>query len=265
MKPPRIFIDTMGKQSLDMLSDLGFAAHLFIQSVFWIFLGRWRYQPVRVGAILDEAVEVGIRAIPIVTILTATIGVMLAIQGIYSLSVFGAESQVVIGLAFSIVREFAPLITGILVAGRSGSALAARLGTMKINQEVDALSGMGIDPVRYLVAPSLVAMLIMVPALTIWGCVMGLLAAGAYIGATLDMSMEAYFADLRAILSVNDVLHGFSKSIIFAILITLIGVMNGARVRGGAGGVGKATTRSVVMAISAIVITDMIFVFMVTR
>jgi phospholipid/cholesterol/gamma-HCH transport system permease protein len=121
---------------------------------------------VRIDSIFVQMIEVGIRAIPIVTVLAGTIGVMLAIQGIYTLRTFGAESRVVVGIALSVTREFSALITGILIAGRSGSALAARLSTMKINQEVDALRVIGINPVRFLVAPALLAMMVMLPMLT---------------------------------------------------------------------------------------------------
>ena len=190
---------------------------------------------------------------------------MLAIQGIHTLRIFGAESRVTIGIAFSVVREFSPLITGILVAGRSGSGLAARIGTMKINQEIDALKVMGINPTRFLVVPALLAMLVMVPMLTILSDLMGLLAAGLYVGIDLGISMAAYFDEVRDILTVDDVWHGIGKSVIFAILIAVIGVVNGASVTGGAEGVGKATTRSVVQAISAIIVTDMIFAFVATR
>ncbi|MBF0305545.1 MAG: ABC transporter permease [Alphaproteobacteria bacterium] len=228
-------------------------------------LGRARRQPVRLPAIFDQAMEIGIRALPIVTVLAGTIGVMLAIQGIYSLRPFGAESRVTTGIALSVVREFAPLITGILVAGRSGSALAARLGTMHINQEVDALRVMGINPVRFLVVPALLAMLVMVPALTLWADFVALLGAGLYVSGELSMSLAVYAERCLESLKLNDLTHGLSKSAIFAVLITLVGVVNGASVSGGAEGVGRVTTRSVVHAISAIVVTDMIFVFAVTR
>ena len=204
-------------------------------------------------------------AIPIVALMAGTIGVMLAIQGIHTLKIFGAESQVTVGIAFSVVREFAPLITGIIVAGRSGSALAARLGTMKINQEIDALHVMGINPVRFLVAPALVAMMVMVPALTLFSDLVGLLAAGLYVGVDLGISPAAYFDRVIEILSVDDLMHGLGKSALFAILIAVIGVVNGASVSGGAEGVGKVTTRAVVQSIAAIVVTDMIFAFAVTR
>src|SRR6185295_6732608 len=141
---------------------------LFFQSIFWIVLGRRRAQPVRIKATFERCREVGLDALPIITMMSVTIGMMLAIQGIYTLRVFGAEEQVTIGVGFSVVREFGPLITGILVAGRTGSSLAARIGTMRISQEIDALQVMGINPVRFIVAPALIAMAIMVPVLTFW-------------------------------------------------------------------------------------------------
>ena len=150
-------------------------------------LGRRRRQRYA-AAVFEEMMEVGIRAIPIVSVLAGTVGIMLAIQGIHTLKIFGAESRVTVGIAFSVVREFAPLITGILVAGRSGSALAARLGTMNINQEIDALRVMGINPVRFLVAPPLFAMLVMLPLLTFWADVIGLLGAGLYVSVELVLA-----------------------------------------------------------------------------
>ncbi|HSS64089.1 MAG TPA: ABC transporter permease, partial [Gammaproteobacteria bacterium] len=146
-------VERAGRASVDGVSAFGYAAALFAESFFWIFRGRSIRQPVRLSMVFEEMMQIGILAIPIVTVLSLTIGVMLAIQGIYTLSLFGAESRVTIGIALSVTREFSPLITGILVAGRSGSALAARLGTMSINQEIDALRVMGINPVRFLVVP----------------------------------------------------------------------------------------------------------------
>jgi phospholipid/cholesterol/gamma-HCH transport system permease protein len=258
-------LEQLGRRVAAAVSGLGFGAALFIESAFWLVMGRRRRQPVRVAAVAEEMMQVGVRAIPIVTVLSATIGVMLAIQGIYTLGLFGAESRVTIGIALSITREFAPLITGILVAGRSGSALAARLGTMNISQEIDALRVMGINPVRFLVAPSLLAMLVMLPALTFWSDLIALAGAGVYVSFELGISMAAYADQLIEVVSADDIVHGLSKSVIFAALIALVGVVNGAAVSGGAEGVGRATTRAVVQAITAIVITDMLFVFVMTR
>jgi phospholipid/cholesterol/gamma-HCH transport system permease protein len=247
------------------IEGFGRGAGLVAESIYWLFLGRSQQQPVRTPAVFEQMMEIGIRAIPIVGVLAATIGIMLAIQGIYTLRIFGAESRVTLGIALSMTREFAPLITGILVAGRSGSALAARLGTMKINQEIDALRVMGINPVRFLVVPALLGCLVMVPALTIFSDIVGLGAAGVYVGIELGMSMAAYVDELITILTENDIIHGIGKSAIFGVLIAVIGVLNGISVQGGAEGVGRSTTRAVVQSIAAIVITDMLFVFVVTR
>ena len=136
---------------------------------------------------------------------------------------------------------------------------------MKINQEVDALYVMGINPVRFLVVPAMVAMVIMVPALTLFSDFVGLFFAGVYVNLDLGISLAAYMDQTIELLSVDDLMHGLGKSVIFSILIAVIGVVNGASVQGGAEGVGKATTRAVVQSISAIIVTDMLFAFVVTR
>ncbi len=247
------------------VEEIGQWGALVGESVYWLVAGRRLGQPVRMVSVFAQMMEIGIHAIPIICVMGGTIGVMLAIQGIHTLKLFGAESRVVVGIALSVTREFAPLITGILVAGRSGSALAARLGTMKISQEIDALEVMGIDPVRFLVVPALLGTLVMVPALTFLSDMVGLFAAGLYVAADLGLSLAAYTDQTIEILSVDDLMHGLGKSAIFAVLIAVIGVVNGVRVTGGAEGVGRATTRAVVQSISAIVVTDMLFVFLVTR
>jgi len=258
-------LENLGRAAISAVSEVGLGAVLFAQSLFWIAMGRRRAQPVRIGATFARAMEVGIAAIPIVTMMSVTIGMMLAIQGIYTLRVFGAEEQVTVGVGISVVREFGPLITGILVAGRTGSSLAARIGTMRISQEIDALQVMGINPVRFIVAPTLIAMAIMVPILTFWADLVMLAGAGWYISVSLGMSMGAYVDRIIEIVTVDDLMHGLSKSILFSVLITLVGVINGANVTGGAEGVGRMTTRSVVLAISAIIVTDMVFAFITTR
>lgn len=258
-------LDRMGRKAASVAEEIGFATALLGECLYWLVLGRRRGHPLRLASVVAQAMDIGISALPIVTILSATIGLMLAIQGIYTLRIFGAESRVTLGLAFSCVREFSPLVTGILVAGRSGSALAARLGSMRINQELDALTVMGIAPVRFLVLPALVAMAILMPLLTLWADLVSLTAAGLYVSADLETSLSAYADDIVALLHVHDLMHGLAKSAIFAVLIALIGVINGINVTGGAEGVGRMTTRAVVQAIAAILVTDMAFAFLVTR
>lgn len=265
MVSPLDRLERLGRTATKGIEEFGYGASLLFESFYWLLMGRARHQPVRVSSIFVQMMETGIYAIPIVTVLAATIGVMLALQGIHTLSIFGAESWVTDGIGLSVTREFAPLITGILVAGRSGSALAARLGTMNINQEIDALRVMGINPVRFLVVPALVAMVIIIPALTFWSMLVSLFAAGVYVSLDLGISLPAYADRVIEVVDLDDLGHGMAKSVIFAALIALVGVVNGAGVQGGAEGVGRATTRSVVQAITAIIITDMLFVFVVTR
>jgi len=258
-------MERVGRATAAGMAEFGLGAVLLAQSIYWMVWGYRRAQPVRIAATFERCMEVGIQAVPIITLMSLTIGIMLAIQGIYSLRVFGAEEQVVLGIGMSVVREFGPLITGILVAGRTGSALAARIGTMRINQEIDALTVMGINPVRFIVAPALIAMVVMVPTLTFWSSLVMLTGSGWYISLDLGMSAAAYIDRLVEIVKVDDVMHGLGKSALFGMLITLVGVINGTLVSGGAEGVGKMTTRSVVLSICAIIVTDMVFAFIATR
>ncbi len=258
-------LEQVGQRTTAVVAEIGLGAVLLGQSAFWIVMGRARSQPVRISATFARAMEVGIGALPIVTLMSLTIGIMLAIQSIYSLRIFGAEDQAVVGIGFAVVREFGPLITGILVAGRTGSSLAARIGTMRISQEIDALTVMGIEPVRFIVVPALIAMVIMVPLLAFWADLVMLAGAGWYIGVDIGTSMPAYIERLTEIVHIGDVMHGIYKSMMFSVLITLVGVINGIGVTGGAEGVGKMTTRSVVLAISSIIVTDMIFTYVTTR
>ncbi len=263
--PALRYAERIGRAAVSGIEELGTCGVLVVESLYWLVAGPRLRQPVRINAIFVQMMEIGIHAVPIVAMMAGTIGVMLAIQGIHTLKIFGAESRVVVGIAFSVVREFAPLITGIIVAGRSGSALAARLGTMKISQEIDALHVMGINPTRFLVVPAFLSLVVMVPSLTLLSDFVGLFAAGLYVGADLGISMAAYVDQTIDILSLDDLTHGLGKSVIFGVLIAVIGVVNGSSVTGGAEGVGRVTTRAVVQAISAIVVTDMLFAFVATR
>lgn len=263
--PAPHLIERLGRATAAGVEEAGYLFALLIESLFWIFCGPFYRQPVRIPSIFAQMMQVGIAAIPIVFVLSFAIGVMLAIQGIHTLKTFGAETQVVYGIAFSVVREFGPLITGILIAGRSGSALAARIGTMQVNQEIDALQVMGINPARYLIAPALVAMLIMVPTLAFFSDVAGMLGGAVYSNLELGQTYDAYAHQSLEYLVVDDIMQGLIKSVVFALIIVMVGVVNGFSVRGGAEGVGRATTRAVVMAISWIVIADMLFTYFLNR
>lgn len=257
--------DKFGRMIVAGLEELGFAAGLLGEAFYWLIMGRRYRQPVRISATFYSMIQTGVSALPIATLLSATIGFMLAIQSLYSLGLFGAAHFAYIGIALSVVREFSPMIMGIMVAGRSGSAIAARLATMTINQEIDALQAIGINPVRFLVTPAMLAFLLMLPCLTMWANIVSISAAGLYVSNELDMTFLSYIRDTMDILKSKDVWHGIGKSTLFGLIIALVGVVNGSSVQGGAEGVGHVTTRAVVQSITLIVITDMIFAYLTTR
>lgn len=186
---------------------------------------------------------------------------MLAIQGVATLRQFGQELFTVDLVAQAATREFSPLIVGILVAGRSGSAITARIGTMHESQEIDALRVIGINPVRHLGSPVLAGMLIAVPLLTLLGDFMCIFGSGIFTSLELGISLDFYLDRTMEVLTMNDLRQGIVKSFVFACIISLVGVSNGFQVGSGAEGVGRSTTRSVVLAISFIVISDMIFTY----
>ena len=258
-------IENMGRRVLDVIEELGYMFSVFVEALYWLFIGKFYRQPVSIPMIFQEIMKVGVQAIPIISALCFAVGVMLAIQGIETLKRFGAESQVILGIALSVTREFAPLIVSILVAGRSGSAITARIGSMQESQEIDALRVIGINPIRHLVAPSLMGMVIAVPTLTILGNLMGILGGGVYVGLELNMPMGVYVDRILDVISVNDIGQGLSKSVVFAVIVALVSVSNGFQISGGAEGVGRATTRSVVMSISLIVLVDMVFTYFLYR
>ncbi|VAW66980.1 Putative ABC transport system permease protein [hydrothermal vent metagenome] len=259
------YIEKVGRVSINTIEEVGYAIVLLMESVYWILLGKFNNQPVKLPLIFMQAVQIGVTAIPIVVVLCFSVGMMLAMQGLETLKPYGAQTQVVNGIAISVCREFAALIVGIIVAGRSGSAIAARIGTMNESQELDALQVIGIDPVRYLAAPALLAMIISMPVLTLLGDLMGMLGGAVYTLYELGMPLDIYMSRSFEAINVFDLMQGLIKSIVFSILIVIVSVVNGFQVKGGAEGVGLATTRSVVMSISAIVVADMIFTFLLTR
>jgi phospholipid/cholesterol/gamma-HCH transport system permease protein len=261
----RAFSNTLGDVARRGLEALGYGGALFFESFYWLLLGRRYGQVVSAAPIAAQLMEVGVRAIPIVAVLSFAIGVSLAIQLIFSLSEFGAESKSVFAIAKAVTREFGPLITGILVAGRTASALAARIGSMVVSQEVDALRVIGVNPVRYLAAPPLLALLIMMPILTILSDLSAIIGGALYSLTLLQLDLWAYLMISLDSLNQSDIMQGLQKSLVFAVIIAVVGVSSGFGVVGGAEGVGRATTRAVVSAISWIVIADMVFTYFQNR
>lgn len=257
----RGFGERLGRHVVSGVEDFGYGALLLGESLFWLVLGRWMHQPVRLQSLFREMMEVGVLAVPVLSILAFANGAMMAMQGIYTLRDFGAQAQVITGLATAVTREFGVLIAAIVVAGRSGSAIAARIGTMQMAQEIDALRVMGVAPVRYLVSPILVAFLVMMPVLTLFSDAVSLAGGGVICMFELHISFAAYLDRVWLVLVPGDIWQGLFKSLLFGVLITLVATSNGFNAARGAEGLGKATTRSVVLCISAIVVADMIITF----
>ena len=203
--------------------------------------------------------KVGVDALPIVGLISFLLGLIMAFMSSVQLQQFGANIYVASLVSLAMVRELGPIMTAIIVAGRSGSAFAAEIGTMKISDEVDALFTMGFDPTRFLVVPKIVASIITVPILTLFSdlfAIMGGLVVGVLM---LDLTTNAYMAQTLKTLTLFDVFWGFLKAAVFALLIAGIGCLRGFQVRGGAAEVGQATTSAVVSSIFLIILTDAVF------
>jgi phospholipid/cholesterol/gamma-HCH transport system permease protein len=213
-----------------------------------------------------QAMVIGVGAVPVVSFITFFIGIIMALQGAYELKRFGALQLVADTVAISITRELGPLVTAIVVIGRSGSAFAAEIGTMKVTEELDALETMALHPIGFLVTPKLLAMLVMMPCLTIWADFMGVL-GGSVFGVTgADYTFSTYFAATLDALFMRDIITGLVKSIVFALVITGVGCQEGFSTGSGSEEVGRSTTAAVVTSIFLIVVVDLVFtaIFYVT-
>ncbi len=203
----------------------------------------------------------GVSALPIVLLIVFLIGVITGYQGALQLKQFGADIYIADLIGISITRELGPLMTAILVAGRSGSAFAAEIGTMKVSEEIDALQSMGFDHTKFLVLPRVTAVVIAMPLLTILADFAGI--GGGLLSAisTLDITISGYINELQRALNFAHIFSGIGKSAIFGFLIATVGCFQGMQVHGGAESVGKYTTASVVSGVFLIIISDAIFTF----
>ena len=197
----------------------------------------------------------GTDAVPVVGLLGLLIGAIIAFQTFDPLAKYGAKLQVADVVAISIVRELGPLITAIILAGRSGSAFAAEIGTMKVTQELDALRTFGIDPVRFLVIPRLLAVVIVTPLLSVYASILGVFGGYLILGPH-GFTGAQYMDEVRKALTIGGFLQGLAKAAVFAILVASIGCLAGLRTGQGPGAVGMSTTRAVVAGIVAIVVAD---------
>ena len=229
-----------------------FHADVAIGVAAGFFSSRFRRQ----GAVARDALAIGTDALPVVGTIAFLLGLILAFQGGHLMKEFGTTIFVADLVGRGMTREFAPLLTAIVVAGRSGAAIAAEIGAMKTNEELDALTVIGIEPARYLVVPKLYAITFTQPLLAILAS--GISILGGFLIAVfyLQLGPDQYFDRILETLKVNDVFNCLFKSVVFGWLIVLIGAYQGFRVQGGAEGVGRAATRAVVAAIFAIIFAD---------
>ena len=208
---------------------------------------------------VHQAVAVGVEALPIVSLISFFIGLIFALQSAYQLRKLGALQFVAAAVAIAISRELGPLMTAVMVIGRSGSSFAAEIGTMKVNEEIDALETMALEPVRFLVAPKFLAMILMLPCLTVWADFMGVVGGGVFGVTSGPFTWHSYFlATLNALVR-RDVLTGLVKSIMFGIVITAVGCLEGFSTGLGSEQVGRSTTSAVVKSIFMVILVDVIF------
>jgi phospholipid/cholesterol/gamma-HCH transport system permease protein len=249
----------IGSRSIALAETVGGMYRLVSASTYWTFVAPLSGKGLRWRASLRQMVVVGYNAIPIVSLISFFVGVIIALQGAYALRRFGALDFVVDMVALTITRELGPLLTAIIVIGRSGSSFAAEIGTMKVGEELDALETIGLNPVRFLVVPRYLAMLIMLPCLTTLADSAGVLGGALFAIVNMGWSLQNYLLRTADALVMRDIVTGLIKSLVFAVVITKIGCYEGFSVRGGAEGVGRSTTASVVKSIFSVIAADMIF------
>jgi phospholipid/cholesterol/gamma-HCH transport system permease protein len=252
-------VSQIGASVTNGLGYLGSLASLGGRAAYYTFVAPFHGKPLRLQRAVSQAMDVGVRALPILSLITFFIGLILALQAAYELRRFGAIDAVATAVALSMSRELGPLITAIVVIGRSGSAFAAEIGTMKVNEEIDALQTMAISPIRFLVTPKFLAMLVMLPCLTTWANAMGILGGSLFGVAEADFTFARYIRASVDSLVLRDITTGLIKSVMFGITITAVGCLEGLSTGAGAEQVGRSTTRAVVMSIFLVVVVDLIF------
>jgi phospholipid/cholesterol/gamma-HCH transport system permease protein len=236
-------------QTLEFTGELGLSLTRLVR-------GEVRF---RAKDLLITAQECGWQALPIVSLISILVGLILAFMGAVQLKMFGAQIYVADLVGIGMAREMAAVMTGVIMAGRTGAAFAANIGTMQVNDEIDALQTLGLTPMDYLVLPRMAALIAMMPLLCIYANIMGIL-GGLLVGVgAFDISMVQYLNQTRNALSITHFAIGIAKSVVFGMIVAFCGCMQGLNCGRSAAAVGKATTSAVVMAIVYIVVADGIF------
>ncbi|MBN3038168.1 MAG: ABC transporter permease [Candidatus Omnitrophica bacterium] len=229
---------------------------LFLQVIYWIFVGPFVRKPFSWRSTANQMAFSGVHSVIIVFFVALFTGIVLAMQSAYQLVQFGVKSLVATLVAVSMARELGPVFTALVVAGRVGSAITAEISSMKVNEQIEALDTMAINPVRFLAVPRFLGLLVMMPCLTILADVMGML-GGFIIGYfSLKINPGLYMNMTVKFLLLKDIYTGLFKSMIFGVIIAIVGCYEGLNASGGAEGVGRSTTVSVVSSFILIILAD---------
>lgn len=253
-------LERIGRKTLDQLDYVGSLnlqlwGTLRSMAKAFPFLGnRYRWK-----ASVGQMLQIGVNALPMVALMAIASGFILAMQGAAELRRFGALHYVIDLVAVGFTRELGPLLAAIAVSGRSGSAFAAEIGTMKVTEEIDALRVMAFDPVEFVLAPKYLAALITVPCLSIISGVCGIVAGGIFMFFSTHLGFLLYVRYVLDSIELRDVISGMIKSIAFATIIAQVGCLEGFRVRGGPDAVGRSTTAAVVRSTFLVIIADAVF------
>jgi phospholipid/cholesterol/gamma-HCH transport system permease protein len=235
----------------ETIEEAGALAILSGQAFRALVTPRWE-----IRAWIVQMEQIGVRSLFVAAIATVFTGMVLALQTSLSLPGLGVKYYIGTVVSKSLVRELAPVLVALIVGGRIGAGMTAEIGTMKVTEQVDAMRAMGADPVRKLVVPKLAATLIMLPALTMVGDLLGVLGGLAIAVLQLDLTPAFYWNDVTTALTLKDLTSGLGKSVFFAYFIAIVGCYHGLTAKGGADGVGRATTNTVVLASVLILISD---------
>ena len=248
------YLNRLGKKFLDFLYYTGGMCLLGIRAILGIFT-----PPFKRRQVVAQMSKIGIESLFIVSLCSLFVGIVLVFQSAYQLQKLGAERFVAHLVALSMCRELGPVFTALIIAGRAGAAISAELGTMKVTEQIDALQAMSANPIKYLVTPRFLALVTMVPLLTIYANFIGIL--GGYMVAVwkLGVTSSMYINSTIEALALKDIFSGLFKSIVFAAIICVVSSFQGLNAEGGAEGVGKATTLAVVISFVLIITADCLF------
>lgn len=253
MKNP---VALIGKVVIEVVTHICKILHLLAQTIYWIVVGPFKRKFVKSDSIFTQMVFVGVKSLLIVFFVAFFTGIVIAMQSAYQLSRLGATVYVAALVSVSVCRELGPVLTALVIAGRVGAAITAELGSMKVTEQIEALETIALNPIRYLVVPRFLALVVMLPCLTIFADICGIF-GGWLVGVfNLNINRHLYWSTTFKFLETKDVLTGLYKSILFGMIIALIGCYQGLNTKGGAEGVGKSTTVSVVTSFILIIVAD---------